>query len=362
MTSEQKKKSGKERNASLDVLRCLLMFGVVLQHTFAMCKYGGVVVYSSYIVWDCLTHPSVDGFTAISGWFGVRCTLRKLFRLGCLILFCGTLHWLVYQAGQMWCGSFFASRFGLELQDIPFGYECFRYWYLGAYIKLMLLTLVLNPALERLVHLRKRWTAIVLLVVVAGSYLSTLWIPWKSHSPRTVIFVYVVVRLAMMLGLARKLRESQLFRRITYGILFALLSLIVIDALFRKYGVSAWNKLGINSWNYAHPLTILSGVFLVACFSVWEFKKESVVVKICSLMAPSMISVYMLHWNFMITFFKPIPQLLLGIIPHLPVVVAFSLCAIAIFAICVTMDLLRRRVLSALEHAVKFPFAWSSRV
>ena len=333
------------RNASLDVLRCLLMFGVVLQHTFAVCKYGGVVAYSSYIVWDCLTHPSVDGFTAISGWFGVRCTLRKLFRLGCLILFCGTLHWFVYQVGQILCGPYFASRLGLELKDIPFRYECFRYWYLGAYIKLMLLTVILNPAFGLLARMGKLWTAVSLLLVVAGSYLSLLWIPWQSHSPRTVIFIYVVVRLLMMLGLERAMRDSRFFRRSSFCILAGLTSVIVIDALCRKYGVSEWNRLGINSWNYRNPLTVLTGIFVVACFSVLELPQESRLVRLCCKIAPSMISVYMLHWNFMETFFKPLPQMMLSKIPHFPIVASFVICAIAIFLLCTTIDLCRRWVL-----------------
>lgn len=343
--STNRRGPSKERNASLDVLRCLLMFGVVLQHTFAVCKYGGVIPYSAYIVADCLTHPSVDGFTSISGWFGVRCTLKKLFRLACLILFCGTAHWLVYQIGRGICGSYFAARFGIELRSIPFRYECFRYWYLGAYVKLMLLTVILNPAFGFLARMRKRWTALTLMLVVAGSYLSILWIPWQSHSPRTVIFIYVVVRLAMMLGLEQAMRGNTLFRRSSFGFLAVLLSIIVIDALCRKYGVVEWEKLGIVSANYRHPLTVLTGIFLVACFSVLELPYESRFVRLCCRIAPSMISVYMLHWNFMETFFKPLPQTLLSICPHLPIVVAFVICAIAIFLICTTIDLCRKWVL-----------------
>ena len=342
------------RNAALDVLRCLLMFGVVLQHTFAMCKYGGVIAYSSYIVWDCLTHPSVDGFTSISGWFGVRCTLRKLYRLACLIFFCGCVHWFVYQLGQAICGKLFADRFGLQMQDIPFRYECFRYWYLGAYIKLMLLTIVLNPAFDFLARIKKYWTVIVLLLVVGLSYLSTLWIPWPGHSPQTVIFIYIVIRLALILGLKRAMQESRTFRVSAFCVLGALILLIVFDALCHKYGIAGWTKLGLRFGDYADPPIVLTGLFLVACFSVVKFSEKSRLVRLCSFIAPSMISVYMLHWNFTISFFKPIPQVLLGTFPNLPVVLAFLPCAIAIFAICVLMDVLRRRVLDVLKKRCKW--------
>ena len=332
------------------------MFGVVLQHTFAMCKYGGVVAYSSYILWDCLTHPSVDGFTSISGWFGVRCTVRKLYRLACLIFFCGCVHWLVYQLGQAACGAPYAENFGFEIPDMPFAYECFRYWYLGAYIKLMLLTIVLNPALAAVERAGRTWAAAALAAVVGLSYLSTLWIPWPGHSPRTVIFIYIVVRLAIILGLKRAMQESRAFRISAFGVLAALVAIIAIDALCRKYGVAEWIGLGLPCGDYADPPILLTGLFLVACFSVIKLPDGSKFAGACAIIAPSMISVYMLHWNFTTTFFKPVPQLILGVFPGLPPVLAFLPCAIAIFAICVLMAIARRRVLDALKRRCKWKF------
>ena len=350
----------KQRNASLDVLRCLLMFGVVLIHTFAMCKYGGVIAYSSYIVWDRLCGPCVNGFTSISGWFGVRCTVRKLYRLACLIFFCGCVHWLVYQLGRMMCGALFATKFGLEIPAMPFEYECFRYWYLGAYVKLMLLTIVLNPMFDFFERIKKHWAVVALLFVVGLSYLSTLWIPWEGHSPRTVIFIYIVVRLAIILGLKHAMQESHLFCRSAFCVLFALIAFIVIDSLCSKYGVAGWNEIrlwcGVRRRDYADPSIILAGLSLVCCFSVIKIANKSWVARMCTFIAPSMISVYMLHWNFTTTFFKPIPQMMLATFPRLPVVLAFLPCAIAIFALCVLIDLLRRRVLDVLKRYCKFQF------
>lgn len=323
----------RERNSSLDVLRCLLMFGVVLQHTFALCKFGGLIPYSAYIVADCLTHPSVDGFTAISGWFGVRCTLKKLFRLACLIFFCGSLHWLIYEVGRRICGTYFISRYGIELPYHQWGYEPYRYWYLGAYIKLMLLTIVLNPIFELMKRLQKRWIWLIAIVFVGGNYLSKLWFPWASHSPRTIIFVYIVVRFAIMLGFKEALQNIKVFR---VGAIAALVG------VFGLIAANAYWHLGLNSGNYAGPLAIIAGLLLVGVFANLNLTSGSRFVKMCSLIAPSMISVYMLHWNFMETFFKPIPQELIGLIPHMPIVVAFLLCAIAIFAVCTLIDLMRR--------------------
>lgn len=49
------------------------------------------------------------------------------------------------------------------------------------------------------------------------------------------------------------------------------------------------------------------------------------------------------------TFFKPIPQELLGRVPQLPVVLPFIICAFAIFVICTSIDLVRRYALQRLQ-------------
>ena len=126
--------------------------------------------------------------------------------------------------------------------------------------------------------------------------------------------------------------------------------------IISKYGITGWTKLGLPCRDYADPPIVLTGLFLVMCFSVVKFSNESWLVRLCSLIAPSVISVYMLHWNFTISFFKPIPQIILGTFPNLPVVLAFLPCAIAIFVICVLMDILRRRMLDMLKQHCKWQF------
>lgn len=259
----QETKKTDKRNASLDVLRCLLMFGVVLQHTFAVCKFGGVVAYSSYAIVDCLTHPSVDGFTSISGWFGVRCTLKKLWRLSCLIFFCGTLHWFIYEIGRQVCGSWFSCRYGIDLPYNYWGYESYRYWYLGAYVKLMVATILLNPLFDLIAKLRRHWIWLIATAFVGLNYLSKLWFPWVSHSPRTIIFVYIVVRFAMMLGFKEYMQKVKSFR---VGAIIALVG------VFGLIAANAHWHLGLNFGNYASPLTMLAGLLMVGVFDNLDFR------------------------------------------------------------------------------------------
>lgn len=344
------------RNVSLDIARCLFMFGVVLQHAFALCKGAPdspFVPYATYAIFDCLTHPSVDGFTSLSGWFGVHCTIKRLFRLGCLILFCGVLHFLIHEVGRICCGDYFVAHYGIEIPSYKLSWRGFRYWYLGAYLKLLLATIVLNPILSRIAKLSRKWILLVFGVFVGLSYLSLLWFPWESHSPRTVIFIYIVVRFVMMFDVANLIKSSPKVRHVVGWGAIIMLAEIAINGKFR---------LGLHIGNYASPLTILTGLLIVAWFSAVDLSERNLFARLCKWIAPSMIAVYMLHWNMMTTFFNPVPKMIVDTLPWVHPVVAFVVCAICVFSICTLLDLVRRRCVDAFLPRLNAALRNSSRL
>ena len=327
------------RNTSLDVLRCLLMFGVILTHVCAFCQYGVRVPYEQYAVADCLTHPSVDGFAALSGWFGVKCSWKKLWKLGSLIFFCGTLVWILHELGVALLGESYRSLFGAVITHHSWGYECYRFWYLGAYLKLMVLSIVLNPILARITKLKKIWIILIGMSFVGLSYGSTAWVHWESHSPRTIIFIYIVVRFIMMFDFAKKVKTSKTLHRTVGALLLACLLMIALNAHYH---------LGFSSGNYANPLVILTGFLAVAWFSALNVSRNSLVSKFCALAAPSVVSIYMLHCGFTHSSFVPIPRYLMGVMHS---ILAFLTCAIILFCFCLGFDLIRRYCLSFVrEH------------
>ena len=219
----------------------------------------------------------------------------------------------------------------------PWGYETYRYWYLGGYVKLMMLTILLNPVLSAIGRFKKRSIIAIFFAFVSLSYLSKIWLPWESHSPRTIIFVYVLVRLLLLLGLKEFLGKHAKARRCVLLLLLVSFGLIVANA---SYG------LGFRSGNYYNPLTISAGILLVASFANFSLKGSWV--RVCEIIAPSMIAVYMIHWNFMETVFKPVPQMLVSYIPGCPIVAAFVFCALLVFVLCAWLDLMRRYVANRL--------------
>ncbi len=110
-------------------------------------------------------------------------------------------------------------------------------------------------------------------------------------------------------------------------------------------------KCGGGWWsgNGANPLTILAGLSVVVYFSAITISPSGVFGRVCKLIAPSMIAVYMLHWNLLATFFRAVPQFLCTELSWVNPVVAFVLCALCGFAICTLIGLCRRGTLGLIR-------------
>ena len=73
----------KPRDGNIELLRCLLMFIVVLHHSAV---FGPLIGARQAEVVFAMTVPAVDCFVAISGWFGIKFTWNKWLRLLALVI------------------------------------------------------------------------------------------------------------------------------------------------------------------------------------------------------------------------------------------------------------------------------------
>ena len=120
------KSPGKKRNASLELFRCLLMFGIVLGHSAYQC--GHVLKIGSLTDW------TVCGFVFLSGWFGIKFSWSKIAKLIAL---------------GVWC-ALVGNMIGGETNPLVamLGAKSYAYWFLWAYIILMMFAPIINAAFE----------------------------------------------------------------------------------------------------------------------------------------------------------------------------------------------------------------------
>lgn len=116
----------KERNPSLELFRCLLMFGIVLGHAQYQCGHNPPV--------GSLTDWCVCGFVFMSGWFGIRFSWRKCFNLAALGVWCAMI-------SNMICG-------GKNPLAAMLGAKSYGYWFLWSYIILMMFAPIIDGAIK----------------------------------------------------------------------------------------------------------------------------------------------------------------------------------------------------------------------
>lgn len=65
-----------KRNPAIDLFRLLLMMGIVVLHLISMAQYWAQMRHVAYLLLPC-----VDGFVLITGYFGLRFSIRKIVML-----------------------------------------------------------------------------------------------------------------------------------------------------------------------------------------------------------------------------------------------------------------------------------------
>lgn len=328
------------RNASLDAFRCLLMLLIVVYHAAAYGIYGGEgapmwlgLAFGTFIIWH------VDGFVALSGWFGVKFSLARFLKIWGLILFYSLVSFAI--TGKV---SFTGG------------------WFAGAYLALMFLSPILNPAVEVLAKLsrRKCWTTwgIVSLGMLLNNSpfdkISAINSGGGVFSAMTLLYVYITMRLVKLTGVYEKMKKVHML----YVLGIYLLGSLVFSAipalyLYHRFGVESLSQqVWVLYANYQTPHVVLMAVALLIYFEKFV-RLPNWLAKLSVYLAPSMFSVYLLHTS-CVAFGRQLflaPQI--WIHKHTTIWALWEIVfsGLLCFCICVTIDVVRRCVLKA-------PCAW----
>ena len=320
-----------KRNYNIEVLRCFLMFVIVLGHCCNFGPYAGSVVSKGILG---LTIYGVNTFVFISGWYGITLGYRKILNLLGLGLF----------------ASCVLSLASIGLGEFRFGYSLG--WFGNCYVALMLISPIVNEGLE---SLRKKsdkvFTAAYLAYAVA---MIINWVPikclgidlsvsgWSGLSFNTMLFVYVT---------GRYLRTRTWIVNIqTWSLACAILFLLsVVQGWGAVSAYTSANSLvhaiftGSRDYNSPMVLTLAPAFFLLFL----RIKIPALIGKVCAYIAPSMFSVYLLHEGTMSSVSRVLYNrygAMSGIANSGMIVVEIFASAVLIFIVTTTCDIIRRVV------------------
>ena len=330
-------------NYNIEVLRCILMFLIVLMHcaTFVETR---IPMYARLIHVFCMF--AVNSFILISGWYGISFKSDKVISILGLGLFSSLVLFLLSPlAGN---GLQFAYSLG---------------WFGNSYLALMCLSPILNAAVERLsvnsmALLKSAWLIYFGAMIINWLPISVFGIDlrisgWEAHSFNQMCFMYLTGRVLAKCGWIYTIHR--------YWIVVVFVVTMVANYVWAILsGLTRDNQLLqsilVGSRGYDNPIIIVMGIAVFLIFI--RYSVPRFVGLVCSAIAPSMFSVYLLHEAVnhelsvaMYNKFLVLPILDTSILAQYLKI--FS-TAIFVFLTCLLIDIVRRIAYAQIKRIISY--------
>lgn len=301
----------KIRNSGIELFRVLCMLAICMQHAVYFSDTGAKGFEGRF--WNF----GVVGFALITGYYGVSFKISRIIKLWALAIVCACV----------------VGIFGVTLGMSGGGVVdliCSN-WYLNGYTVLILLSPLLNAALDSLFVAEDmenlKIAGIAIVALICWSWSQELWgirdfIPKMAGMGRqsfmALVYIYLVGRCMSKYGLPRPFANHRA--------LIILICIVLIPFL----------------GSYTSPVTIL---FTALIFNIFEgVDMPNKFAKIINLIVPSLFAVYLLHTNYV--GFNLIDRYCnyltqSGCCRY----ISYGACALTVFIGCLIVDVPRRFVL-----------------
>ena len=346
----------KERNTGVDLLRCVAMFMVLMLH---LLLFSGTLsahprfsaAYETAWALEILAFGAVDVYALISGYIGCEGKTRYagLAFLWLTVAFYSFGITLLYRFLEPEAYNLTPDGFFPPLVKAAFPVTSNQYWYFCSYFLMFLFLPLVNKGLSVLSAKQLKLTAAILMfalcVLNVIGYTDPLRVA-QGYGPMWLLSLYV---------LGGVIRKTDLLKRFpTVSLLAAFVALAALTFL-SKYLLSSYTiKTRGYSYRddyliqYVSPTVVGCAVCLLGMFSRFRFPKP--VAKVIGFIAPSAFSVYLIHENHLVREFVMKKKFLfLAKLPAETLVWAIPVAALALFFICVAIDMPRRDLFRVLR-------------
>ena len=174
----------KKRLSNIELLRIISMIFVMLIHvTYALDRKNNSMVDTSLcVIVQWITMICVDLFILISGWFGIHSTLKGIGKLVYQTIFLALFSFIV-------CILFGFTKFSIGgLWHCTFGIFSV-YWFVWAYILLVIVSPVLNAYVETASRSQLKWLLCLFYGFALYAYLTLKVDPIFSKGFHTMSFI-----------------------------------------------------------------------------------------------------------------------------------------------------------------------------
>lgn len=343
------------RDASVECLRCILMFLIVCVHTWG---HGVWKEDRSFwtLIFTVFTYWHVPAFVAISGWYGIRFSFRKFFSLWGMFLFYSLL-------SVLYTFMFNRAEFSVRTCMVYGG------WFGGAYMMLLCFSRFANIALDQLAKLPLRevfmtWGVFVLAfschLFPFRAITGISDVTQQSFGFVSLFIVYATMRIIRdKIGshhfLEKVFTHSAFFIVLTAYCTLAIMIAYILGALsYRNGGTFKWETGGFFRFN--SPLNWIMGIYIV----IWFMKNVQIRGHLATAfrcMAPSMFGIYLLHetTSFGKLLYKPLQYRLSTVVDN-PLLIIL-LTGVSTFLIGLCVDMFRRVLMGLLLRGLQRIYA-----
>lgn len=273
----------KSRKSNFELLRIVAMMLVMLVHVNYLSL--GNVSQSEAVATPCtgfirvfceqLCIVSVNLFILLSGWFGIRPTIKKAASLLFQVMFIGSISMLI------------SKCVGAELSAEAIGNFAWfgqSYWFIPSYLILFFFAPVLNAFCER-ADRREFTTVIISFFVLEGLF------GWLNGDAGHYMLGYSAISFMGLYLLAQYIRRyggKLLLLKWWQSFLFYLL-FTTIPSLMAFGGLYA-NNNDLSAISYSSLFVIASSVSLLLMFSQFDFES-----KVINWLSASAFAIYLVH-------------------------------------------------------------------
>lgn len=276
-----------ERQSNIELLRICSMFALLFLHFCVFClphsihyaTQTGFWAHFPKIICSFMT-LQVNIFVLISGWFGIRTTWQKVLKF---YLICAFYSLIIYCLSLLLPGNVFSFKNAI-VSILPFSFLP-GWWFVKAYLFLMLLAPVFNKAIEFMSKREFLWAlcALTLINVYCGFFARQSINPHGCNFMQ-VMYVYFIGRyLALHFTYnEEKLRKWSAIGSVVGVALYAIVW-IANDEYFHFVK-------SLTFFNNNNPWSMFNSIAIFLFFTTIHFKSRSI-----NWLANGVFAIYLIH-------------------------------------------------------------------
>lgn len=341
----------KKREINFELLRIILMIFIIIHHlTINALGLSNIIdnkivcdfnKYSILSFIECFTVIGVNVFFLISGYFGIKLKMKKMFILMFDLYFYSTIIRII----GLLLGVINFDHITINEIIVPFN----TYWFMLAYILLMIFSPYLNILINNIS--KKQYLMFVIIICLVFGIFDFLTDNFiirsnNGYSLISAIYMYIIGGGVKKFDIVKSEKEKNKFL-ITYVVLCIINFLISLIGIYIiKDGNMVWRL-----YSYNNILNILSSIALLR-----YFKRVTIKEKYNNLIlwiSPSVLAVYFLHSSSWLGKIRNMPLVYLVDKVNIVILVMLMIVySIFIFVICIIIDKIKKKLFD--RYILKF--------